>query len=241
MEASSYKLNAILESHRSPDVRHVLDLHNSLYQELEGLQNSKCPHNSVEISDNKEFKHIMVRSLEKYAQNIERTCSQLKEEKSRSSPAISKDSSNPDIYEYIRNEMLADIFAQPIAWDHHFETKISQALNQRLRISANEEITAAGDGSYSCALGGKLLLSGRLKLCDGTYIGLLLRLCFESSFNKRNLFFGGTKLVVPKSHIIGVSASTMMLLPNSIEVQTRMGPLFFASLFYRDQLVKEFN
>lgn len=220
MEASSYKLNAILESHRSPDVRHVLDLHNSLYQELEGLQN-------IEISDNKEFKHIMVRSLEKYAQNIERTCSQLKEEKIRSSPAI-------NIYEYIRNEMLADIFAQPIAWDHHFETKISQALNQRLRISANEEITAAGDGSYSCALGGKLLLSGRLKLCDGT-------LCFESSFNKRNLFFGGTKLVVPKSHIIGVSASTMMLLPNSIEVQTRMGPLFFASLFYRDQLVKEFN
>ena len=66
-----------------------------------------------------------------------------------------------------------------------------------------------------------------MKLCDGI-------LCFESSFNKRNLFFGGTKLVIPKSHIIGVRAETMMMLSNSIEVQTKMGPLFFTSLFSRD-------
>lgn len=78
------------------------------------------------------------------------------------------------------------------------------------------------------------MLSGRLKICDGT-------LCFESSFNKRNLFFGGTKLIVPRSHLLGARAETMMMLDNSIEVLTKMGPLFFTSLFYRQQTLKEFE
>lgn len=64
--------------------------------------------------------------------------------------------------------MLADILTQPLVWDSHFETKVGQTINQRLQISVPEEITAAGDGSYSCALGGKLLLSGRMKVCEGT-------------------------------------------------------------------------
>jgi hypothetical protein len=80
-----------------------------------------------------------------------------------------------------------------------------------------------------------------MKLSDNMYYMVLCRFCFESNFNKRNLFFGTTKIIVPKSHMLNVKAETMMILDNSIELQTKMGPILLTSLFHRDKILKEFE
>ena len=81
---------------------------------------------------------------------------------------------------------------------------------------------------YSCALSQKILLAGKMKLSpEGLF--------FESVFNRKNVFFGTTQLFIPKSHISGVTKETMLLVPNSLSVETIKGPLLFTSLFNRDK------
>lgn len=49
--------------------------------------------------------------------------------------------------------------------------------------------------SYTCALGPKLLLHGKIKIFpQGVY--------YESFFNKKNLFFGRTYLFIPNKEIL---------------------------------------
>jgi hypothetical protein len=49
-------------------------------------------------------------------------------------------------------------------------------------------------GGYSCSLGPKLLIHGKVKvLPEGLY--------YESSFNQRNYFFGRTRLFLPKEEL----------------------------------------
>lgn len=76
----------------------------------------------------------MVRLLEKYRENVERSCSKLKDNV-KSAPSVSKASTYPDIFEYIRNEMLADILTQPLVWDNNFDRRVADALKDRLQLS----------------------------------------------------------------------------------------------------------
>ena len=49
-------------------------------------------------------------------------------------------------------------------------------------------------GGYSCSLGPKLLIHGKVKvLSEGLY--------YESSFNQHNYFFGKTRLFLPKDEL----------------------------------------
>lgn len=58
---------------------------------------------------------------------------------------------------------------------------------------------------YACSLGPKLLLHGYLKVFEeGIY--------YESSFNKKNLFFGKTKLFIPKSDIYEINKQIALLI-----------------------------
>lgn len=62
------------------------------------------------------------------------------------------------------------------------------------------------------------------------------KLYFHSYFNKGNLFFGNTKLLVPKEDMLKLEKSTnAMIFDNSISIYTSKGKLFFTSFIYRDK------
>ena len=58
---------------------------------------------------------------------------------------------------------------------------------------------------------------------------------FESFFNKKNLFFGRTKLFVPRKEIGGINPENALgFIPDVIELETAKGPLNFHTLGKRE-------
>ena len=83
------------------------------------------------------------------------------------------------------------------------------------------------DSSFSCALGPRLLLHGKLKvLSEGLY--------YESYFNKKNIFFGKTHLFIPVKDILEIDEkNTLVVFPDAVEVRTPRGEIFFHALAQR--------
>lgn len=62
------------------------------------------------------------------------------------------------------------------------------------------------------------------------------RICFSSSFNENNLFFGGTFIQFPKKDIIKIEKKqNALLLDLSISFTTVKGELSFTSFFSRNE------
>ena len=80
------------------------------------------------------------------------------------------------------------------------------------------------DDCFHCSLGPRLLIHGRMKMLNK---GIL----YISSFNKKNLFFGRTKLFIDKEEIIEINKeSALVIFPDVIEVVTKKGGLYFHAL-----------
>ena len=61
---------------------------------------------------------------------------------------------------------------------------------EKVNFKENEQLVK----SFACALAEKIVLQGRIYITTE-------RICFHSSFNSSNLFFGGTFIQIPKEHI----------------------------------------
>lgn len=60
---------------------------------------------------------------------------------------------------------------------------------------------------------------------------------YESNFNKKNLFFGKTRLFVPRDDVCEVNReSALLVFPDVIEVVTRKGALYFHALGKREAM-----
>lgn len=71
--------------------------------------------------------------------------------------------------------------------------------------------------SFSCALSDKILLSGRVYITNK-------RICFHSSFNPNNVFFGDTFLQIPKKDVKKIEKRfNAIVFDNSISITTVNG------------------
>lgn len=62
------------------------------------------------------------------------------------------------------------------------------------------------------------------------------RLFFHSRFNSSNVFFGDTKLEIPKSDILKIEKKyNAIIFDNSISITTCNGEIFLTSLVSRDK------
>jgi hypothetical protein len=60
---------------------------------------------------------------------------------------------------------------------------------------------------------------------------------YESSFNKKNLFFGKTRLFIPREDVSEVNkASALLVFPDVVEVVTTRGSLYFHALGKREAM-----
>jgi hypothetical protein len=83
--------------------------------------------------------------------------------------------------------------------------------------------------SFSCALSDKILLTGRIYITNK-------RLCFHSSFNPNNVFFGDTFLQIPRPDIKKIEKRfNAIVFDNSISITTVNGEVFLTSFFSRNE------
>jgi hypothetical protein len=66
------------------------------------------------------------------------------------------------------------------------------------------------EDSFQCSLGPKLLIHGKMKIFpNGVY--------YESNFNKKNLFFGKTRLYLPREDISEIiKESALVIFPDVV-------------------------
>jgi hypothetical protein len=67
-------------------------------------------------------------------------------------------------------------------------------------------------------------------------------LIYHSSFNKRNYFFGRTKIFIPKEEVFEINKeSAFVLFDDVIEIVTKKGRIYFHALGKRERMITELN
>lgn len=65
---------------------------------------------------------------------------------------------------------------------------------------------------------------------------------YLSNFNKKNYFFGKTKIFIPKEDIFEINKqSALVIFPDVIEVITKKKGVYFHALGKRERMVEELN
>lgn len=60
---------------------------------------------------------------------------------------------------------------------------------------------------------------------------------YYSNFNKKNLFFGKTKIFIPKEEIFEINKqSALVVFPDVLEVVTKKGNIYFHALGKREKM-----
>ncbi len=73
------------------------------------------------------------------------------------------------------------------------------------------------------------MLHGKMYITDH-------KICFLSSFNRNNLFFGKTKMIIPKADVLYLEKkSRAKMFHTSLTVVTTKGEIVFDSLLFRNE------
>ena len=104
----------------------------------------------------------------------------------------------------------------------------SKNYQQFVQDNTNFEQDEKYVSNFTCGLCDNIIISGRLYITTH-------QLFFHSRFNSSNIFFGDTKLEIPRTDIKKIEKKyNAIIFDNSISITTVNGEIFFTSFVSRD-------
>jgi len=183
--------------------------------------------NNTTINNNN--KEIDLKVNEDNKENLSKFGSKTK----RNSDSMIYSLEDEDI-DFVKKDKFKNYLEKKNPYQIFKEPELNELKNKAKNLKPKKTIEFENEetiiDSFSCAYKDKILLQGKLILTSK-------KLAFHSLFNSSTLFGkGGTTLIIPLDKITSIEKkSNLKIFPNSIEITTDKGKLFFTSFLFRNQ------